>query len=101
MKILPFRAVSVKSKGVRCAAVAPIEGVRFLCSNAPQLPVKGCERAKSCKCVFVHHDERRQEPRRDADAGIAGFGYLGAERRTRRGRRSSDRMRAPRKFGNT
>jgi len=101
VKKSPFRAVSVASKNSRCSAVALIEGVRYLCSDAPQLPLKACERAKTCRCVFVHHDDRRQDARRDSDAGIAGFGYIGSERRTRRGRRASDRQGTPRKYGNT
>jgi len=88
--------------GVACSAIARIEGLRFFCHDAPlQLPLHECEHAKTCQCVYQHHDDRRQDARRDADAGIGGFGYVGSERRTRLGRRASDRHGTRRTYGNT
>ncbi len=92
MNKTPFHAVSIvaKSGGSRCGAAQAIDGVRYFCQETPQLPLAGCENPAACRCVYQHHEDRREDCRRDADAGIAGQIYLAAERRNTRGRRKTD-----------
>jgi len=98
MKKTPFNAVSVTSRtGSRCAAAKSIQGVRYLCHEAPALPLPACEHRETCRCVYQHHEDRRHDHRRDADAGIGGLLYLGVERRDRPGRRATDRSMTPQK----
>jgi len=93
MKKMQFRAVSIVGKcGMKCAAAKSVQGVRYLCSHAPTLPLAGCENGKLCKCIYQHYDDRRDDLRRDSDAGIFGRSYFGPERRTVRGRRATDGM---------
>lgn len=100
MKKSPFRAVSIASKfGSACAAVATVEGVRYLCNDAPTLPLKACDRQKTCRCVYTHHEDRREDSRRDSDIGIADQTYLGVDRRSRPGRRATDRKETSKRYG--
>lgn len=74
-----------------CSEVAKCAGTRYLMSEAPSLPLNGCN-AESCKCHYVRLDDRRQDARRDADLGIEHRGVLEQERRAeQRGRRGTDR----------
>ncbi|MGI9323979.1 MAG: hypothetical protein ACR2PZ_02090 [Pseudomonadales bacterium] len=74
-----------------CGEVTKREGNRYLMSEAPSLPLTGCD-AESCNCRYVRLDDRRQDARRDADLGIEHRGVLAEERRAeRRGRRHTDR----------
>ncbi len=73
-----------------CSEVTKCAGIRYLMSEAPSLPLNGCN-AESCKCHYVRLDDRRQDARRDADLGIEHRGVLAQERREeRRGRRRTD-----------
>lgn len=53
-----YHAVSVRHGANACAAVNKIAGQRFLASEAPDLPLPGCD-ADECDCRFIHHDDRR------------------------------------------
>ena len=47
--------------------------------------------SKSCQCKYIKHRDRRSEPRRLIDFGVAARLFDGKERRARRiGRRTSD-----------
>jgi len=86
-----FRAISIVTKwGAVCPAAAQIEGKRFLCNEVPPLPLTACNQ-KICKCVYQHHADRREESRRDSDVGIGTRAFVGVDRRTKRGRRVTDR----------
>jgi len=94
-----FHAVSVVARReFACNAVDQIVGVRFLSDRAPTVPLMGCPHPKSCRCVYRHHQDRREDFRRDADSGLAGRPYYASERRTSPGRRADDarRTRSPR-----
>lgn len=67
-----FRAVSVESdwRGC-CAAAKALEGQRFLCGEAPMLPLDDCTDPSSCHCVYKHWSDRRHQERRSPYAGMA------------------------------
>ena len=67
-------------------------GHRILSDEAPHLPISGCSKGGQCDCVYKHWPDRRQEPRRATDFGMAGLPYYGPERREDQERRS-ERMR--------
>lgn len=85
----PYHCVEVRSNNPMCNTAWRVAGVRFLSSEAPPLPMPGCE-AASCTCQYIHHDDRRQEDRRNP------YGQWGSvppaitgERRSRTDRRRS------------
>ena len=53
-----YHAVSIKPGAYACSAANDIAGQRFLATEAPNLPLPGCDAAK-CECHFTHHDDRR------------------------------------------
>jgi len=94
----PWHAVEVRSSRQSCAACQQLAGLRFLSSEAPLLPIAGCEHPPTCRAVYKHHDDRREGPRREAELpGLARIRPAGPEgavtRRIGRGRRSSDAQR--------
>lgn len=85
-----FHGVAIKcTNGGRCAAVAALEGKRFLSDEAPMLPLADCDIPDACKCIYEHFNDRRTALRRDSDAGLPPAYYPG-ERRTRTSRRITD-----------
>jgi hypothetical protein len=50
--------------------VDALEDARFLSDEAPSLPLAGCKTPQSCRCVYVHFNDRRTEVRRDTDSGL-------------------------------
>jgi hypothetical protein len=93
----PWHAVEVRSSLMACPACRALAGRRFLSTEAPVLPVPGCRHPLECHAVYVHHDDRRAGPRREAE--LPGTRRIGqsregaAERRIGRGRRSADATR--------
>jgi len=87
-----FRAVSITfDQAEACAAVRELALRRFLCSEAPMLPLPECA-AAACECRFERHDDRRLGPRRADETGVFQPIYDGENQRTeRRGRRAEDR----------
>lgn len=66
----PYHAVSIMPGQRACKAVQKSMESRFLSSEAPGLPLKGCDAAR-CTCRYQHHaDRRNDEPRREEDVGI-------------------------------
>ena len=53
-----YHAVSIKPGAYACSAANDIAGQRFLATEAPNLPLPGCDAAE-CECHFTHHDDRR------------------------------------------
>jgi hypothetical protein len=53
-----YHAVSIKPGAYACRAVTEIAGERFLASEAPGMPLPGCDAAE-CDCHFIHHKDRR------------------------------------------
>lgn len=85
----PWHAVSVIPCPNACQAARQSYRKRFLSSEAPTLPLTGCS-SKTCRCRYVHHDDRRRSLRRVVDGLSAKPRWRGSERRESRGRRSTD-----------
>ena len=88
-----FHAVSIRLGGNACTAAKEIQGERFLASDAPQMPLPGCD-VSDCRCRFVHYKDRRtKDDRRNPYSGTMGVatGNLKQEQRTGKDRRESSR----------
>jgi len=59
-----FRAVSIDSRGPRCAAAKKAADVRFLMREAPRLPLPACTMEAKCVCKFRKVPDRREGDRR-------------------------------------
>jgi hypothetical protein len=86
-----FHAVSIAPGPRACPQARSLLGQRFLSSEAPALPLKGCSQPE-CTCRYAHYEDRRKQGRRARDLGVAIDGYEGPEQRARqkRGRRTTD-----------
>ncbi len=89
----PFHCVEAHHSNHFCQAVKAIEGKRFLPTEAPTLPVRGCDNP-DCHCDYVHHEDRRCDDRR-TDTGIQHdlYGQAGEQEKRnnfRHGRRKTD-----------
>ena len=68
-----FHGISLKPCANACDAVQAIVGQRFLSSEAPALPLAGCDR-QLCKCTYGHFSDRRdKEDRRTGWGTFGGF----------------------------
>jgi len=87
----PFQAISIYRGLICCDMARKFSDHRFLVRDAPPLPLAGCSLAKTCQCKYIKHRDRRAEPRRLIDFGVAQRLFDGRERRERGGgRRSKD-----------
>jgi hypothetical protein len=85
-----FRAVSIHAGEQCCEAARQFGNMRFLCAKAPRLPVPGCD-AVSCECRYVHFTDRRSGEDRRGTYDWTRERQMGfVNRRSRRGRRSTD-----------
>ncbi len=88
----PWHAVGIQPRGNVCPQALALLERRFLCEEAPKLPLEGCPLVDECGCVYRHYADRRQGPRRSVEQ----TGYRGpsrdTERRAGRGRRKSDAL---------
>jgi hypothetical protein len=85
----PYRAVSIESNGLDCCDVARDQsGTRYLCNEAPMLPLADCTNSQQCRCKYQHWNDRRQEDRRSPVFSMASQYFDGADRRTDNDRRS-------------
>lgn len=90
-QLRPFQAISIYRGLICCDMARKFSEHRFLVRDAPPLPLGGCSMSKSCQCKYIKHRDRRSEPRRLIDFGVAARLFDGKERRARRiGRRSND-----------
>ena len=85
-----YHAVSIKPGAYACSAANDLAGDRFLASEAPSLPLPGCD-ADDCDCHFTHHKDRRTGKDRRSpftSGGIAAAtGTFAGERRKGEDRR--------------
>lgn len=86
-----FRAVEIRCRGGSCVAAQNLRGRRFLCTDAPSLPLAECDRQSHCECHYRHHHDRRRGPRRAAEIGVPPSSRQAADRRALGGRRAEDR----------
>jgi len=86
-----FHCVVVEARGGGCEASRRLDGVRFLASEAPQLPLAGCSQG-SCECVYRHFEDRRYHMRRSPHVPHLGrpVADVSPDRRLRLGRRKTD-----------
>ena len=86
-----YHAVVIVPRGASCTAALDCARRRYLSAEAPRLPLAACDRHDQCQCVYRHHADRRDDPRRDDESSGARRGPgTAAERRTGRGRRETD-----------
>ena len=86
----PFQSVSIY-RGLECCQMArKFSEHRFLVRDAPALPLSGCTMRATCQCRYLKHKDRRSEPRRLMDFGLATRLFDGRERRGRGGRRNGE-----------
>jgi hypothetical protein len=83
-----WHAVTIAGRATACAAAQACKGKRFLSSEAPRLPLPGCD-VQQCGCKYRHFEDRRGEPRRN-DEKIADPKRPPTNRRASRGRRATD-----------
>lgn len=84
----PYHAVEIAPGPGSCKAAVELKGLRFLATAAPNIPLPGCQ-ADSCRCRYVHCEDRRSaEDRRERAHGPRGNGLR--ERRLGPGRRETD-----------
>jgi len=85
-----YHAVSIKPGAYACSAANEIAGQRFLATEAPNLPLPGCDAAE-CDCHFTHHNDRRtgKDRRSPFTSGglAAATGTFAGERRKGQDRR--------------
>ena len=93
----PWHAVAIGASASCCQASVFLRQTRFLSSQAPPLPLKGCTQPKSCMCKSKHFSDRRSGPRRATESALfqnALSRHTAAvrsqERRALRGRRATD-----------
>lgn len=84
----PYHAVGISAGLGCCRAATEIKDRRFLSAAAPKIPLPACDVA-TCKCRFVHYDDRRSDEDRRRLAMTA-QGLLTRERRRGRGSRTTD-----------
>lgn len=59
----PYHCVALKPRAGCCPAVRKAAGTRYLSRQAPPLPLPNCT-AASCRCTYLHFDDRRDSDRR-------------------------------------
>jgi len=87
-----FGAVEIRIRSGACRAARTLEGQRLLSTEAPALPLPECT-AVQCSCKFTKWSDRRSEGRRLEHGGLSASIFLANNRRTRRERRRSAKVR--------
>lgn len=85
----PYHCVELKLAHDACEEAQKLRGERFLSAEAPMVPLSGCD--QNCRCKFRHHNDRRQDDRRDSFSP-GGIHFSGDKNR----RIGVDRRRGPR-----
>jgi hypothetical protein len=89
-QLRPFQAISIYRGLICCDMARKFSEHRFLVRDAPPLPLAGCTLGAKCQCKYIKHKDRRSEPRRLIDFGVAARLFDGKEKRNRTGRRRND-----------
>jgi len=86
-----YAAVSIVCTSASCAAARALKGKRYLSAAAPRVPLADCTSPGSCACTYKKYADRREGPRREAESsGLRTSSPVKPDRRTGRGRRSTD-----------
>ncbi len=84
-----YHCVEVRPGVPACEAAKSLGLARFLSGEAPRLPMPGCSEPR-CACSYIHHDDRREDDRRNPYGQWANLPAAFAhERRSRVERRQS------------
>ena len=83
-----WRSVAIIGSATACAAAQMCKGKRYLCREAPRLPLKACDAAR-CDCKYRHFEDRRGTPRRAEEKGMTPT-RVENNRRKNRDRRAND-----------
>lgn len=67
VRVRPWHAVEIVCPADACEAACEAKGHRYLATEAPLLPLKGCDQMDRCHCRYRHHEDRRRGPRRRSD----------------------------------
>jgi hypothetical protein len=88
----PYAAVRIKPHQHACNTAFDMSHRVFLVSEAPKLPLNGCDKTESCRCGYVHYDDRRLGRDRRGESIVMRDAYSKKERRSeeRQGRRKRD-----------
>lgn len=88
----PYTAVRIKPHQHACNAAFDMSHRVFLVSEAPKLPLNDCNKAESCRCGYVHYDDRRRGQDRRGESIVMRDAYNKKERRDdeHQGRRKTD-----------
>jgi hypothetical protein len=88
----PYKAVRVKPHQHACDAAFERSHRVYLVAEAPFLPLSDCTKSDSCRCGYMHYDDRRQPPERRGGSVVIEHGKEGKERRDQenQGRRKTD-----------
>ena len=88
-----FHAISIRPGRRACEAQKALDGQRILASEAPRLPLPGCD-IVDCECSYVHYNDRRAGRDRRSPFGSGGISAISGkyeqERREGRERRHED-----------
>jgi hypothetical protein len=80
----PYAAVRIiPSQTSSCDEAISKSKITFLRSEAPLIPLPFCTNRYNCKCKYQHLNDRRSEPRREADIGLPDR-FSGDNRRLRK-----------------
>jgi hypothetical protein len=85
----PWHAVTIAAPANACEAAQACNGKRFLSSEAPWLPLEGCD-VKRCNCRYRHYEDRRGDSRRQGEKSAGAAAKESSNRRRSRGRRTTD-----------
>jgi len=89
----PWRAVGIVP-GKNCCKASKDSDVRYLCEEAPRLPLAGCTNPGGCQCTYRHFEDRRKGPRRSLDGAarppVILHAHVASDRRRSGGRRITD-----------
>lgn len=77
-----YHSVTIRHPNDACVAVRGVAGRKFLAREAPLFPLGNCE-AATCRCRYVHYDDRRDDERRSPFA-VRHVLLTGSEQRERR-----------------
>lgn len=91
----PYRAVTIScpTNTSCCWIVRKLRGKRYLVSEAPKIPLPGCDSHK-CTCQYIKHSDRRIGDRRASDPRYSITGI----RSDRERRSGKERRRTGRRF---
>jgi hypothetical protein len=86
----PFQAVSIHPGDPCCEAARQMSSIRYLCASAPRIPLPECD-VSNCTCRYKHFSDRRGgQDRRSAYDWTRQKDLDSGDRRSGRGRRSTD-----------